>query len=118
MTATKPQYNANLSLVDRLALFPEPTREVKQAAHEAAKADQERTRLDRKHNASSILEPGTTVRIDIYGWRGHDARVVSDDGPANLGHRRIKLEKISGRNAGETTLVSRERVKCVPVAGV
>ena len=114
----KPQHNGSLSMADKMALIPEPTREAKQASHELARAEQELTRLDRKREAYALLVPGTPVRLDIYGWRGHDVRVVSDDGPAHLPTRKIKLEKISGRNAGETTLASRDRVKPKPAAGV
>lgn len=99
----------------RIALLPEPSDEEKHAARNAAALRAAEEELRMREQRFCVLSVGTPVRTDIYGFRGLEARVVRDDGPALHRDRKVTIEKVAGRNAGETAVVSRDRVK--PVSG-
>lgn len=94
------------------ALLPEPSAAEKQAARKAAFEEQFEVKRDTP--AFPVLALGTLVRSDVYGFRGHDAKVLRDDGPAENSDRKVTIEKVTGRRAGEIASLSRSRVKPVP----
>ncbi|WP_375308678.1 hypothetical protein WI560_15450 [Bradyrhizobium sp. A11] len=80
-------------------------------------ANKAAVREEKIHNRKPpypVLAVGTLVRTDVYGFRGHDVQVVEDPGPANLITRKVRLEKIEGRQKGERVFVTRDRVKLSP----
>ena len=116
MTPEQHKHISQMTLEEIKALIPEPTAEEKKAAHDAVRAEDVQRQLRMRAHAFFVLAAGTSVTTDIYGFRGHDARVVRDDGPADKRDRKVMLEKVSGRNAGEVVTVSRDRVR--PVLGI
>ena len=113
MTPDKQKPRSQMTLAEINALIPEPTAEQKKAAHDAAREEEAQIQLRKRANAFFVLAQGMLVRTDISGWQHIDACVVSDDGPADKRDRRITIQKVSGRNAGEVTTISRDRVKLV-----
>ena len=94
--------------------FTEPTKAERQANKHRLIKEREAELLAARSNKYFVLATGTLARTDIYGWRGHEACVVSDPGPAEAWDRRVILQKINGRTAGETVTVSRDRVSLPP----
>ena len=115
MNPEQHKHISKMTLEERCALIPEPTAEEKKAAHDAARHAESQRQLRMRETAFFVLAPGTLVRTDISGWQHMDACVMRDDGPAIQRDRKITIQKISGRRAGDTTTISRDRVK--PVSG-
>ncbi len=81
--------------------------------HAVARDEAVRSEQDRRANAFPIITE-KIVRADVCFWRGHDARVTWDEGPARDGSRQIEIERIHGPRAGEKITVRRDRVALVP----
>lgn len=94
--------------------FSEPSQAEKRANREQIRKAIEAEQLAARTARSFVLAPGTPITTDIYGFRGHAAQVVRDDGPAEASNRKVQIRKISGRNAGEEATVSRDRLKVTP----
>jgi hypothetical protein len=91
----------------------EPTEAQKAEVHERARTEAVRLDRERRDNAFPVLTD-QVVRADVGFWRGHDARVVRDDGPARDGTRTIEIARLHGPRAGEKIAVRRDRVSLVP----
>ena len=97
-----------------LHAYTEPTPAEKQVLKVQLRKEREVEQRAERAGKFFVMAPGTPVRTDVYGFKDHAAQVLRDEGPADEINRKITIQKISGRNAGESITVSRDRVMVSP----